>query len=174
MTKDWAIRIADAKDSDRLALVGAATFLESFAGILDGDAIVAHCAKQHGAGVYREYLSGGGQAWLAEMNEGGAPIGYTLVTKPDLPGHDPDGGDLELKRIYLFSRFHGTGLGSALLDPAVEQASAAGAGQLLLGVYAKNLRAIAFYNKHGFAQVGERMFQVGDQQYYDAVLAKPL
>ena len=43
----WTIREAGADDAAALALIGAATFLETFAGILDGDAIVAHCAAKH-------------------------------------------------------------------------------------------------------------------------------
>ena len=43
----WAIREAGEADAAALALIGAATFLETFAGILDGEAIVGHCAAQH-------------------------------------------------------------------------------------------------------------------------------
>lgn len=174
MTDQWRIREANAGDAERLALVGAATFLESFSGILDGDAIVEHCRKQHGAETYRRYLENGGSAWLAEMTEGGAPVGYSLLTVPDLPESAADDSDLELKRIYAFSRTHGTGMGAALLTPVVEAAIFAGAKRLLLGVYAENARAIGFYRKHGFVQIGDRHFQVGQKTYYDAVLAKPL
>ena len=45
----WTIREAGEADAPALALIGAATFLETFAGILDGDAIVGHCAAQHNA-----------------------------------------------------------------------------------------------------------------------------
>ncbi|SNS82778.1 Ribosomal protein S18 acetylase RimI [Sphingomonas laterariae] len=169
---DWQIRPAGQDDIGRLALVGAATFLESFAGILDGAAIVEHCARQHDAGVYARYLQAGASAWLAEAAEGGAPIGYALVTAPDLPGAEP--GDLELKRIYTLSRCHGGGLGAALMRHAVDRAAAQGASRLLLGVYGQNARAIAFYRKQGFEQIGERRFRVGHRDYDDVVLARPL
>jgi ribosomal protein S18 acetylase RimI-like enzyme len=48
------------------------------------------------------------------------------------------------------------------------------AERLLLGVYAGNTRAIRFYQKQGFEQIGDRRFQVGDRFYDDIVLAKPL
>ena len=172
MAKDWTIRTAGTDDAERLSLIGTATFLESFAGILDGDAIAGHCQTQHSAAAYHDYLEAGSTAWLAEMNEGGAPVGYALNTAPDLSAAGAD--DLELKRIYLFSRFHGTGLGAALLDECVQQAQHSGAARLLLGVYAENLRAIGFYKKHGFTEIGDRHFQVGHKTYYDAVLAKLL
>ena len=40
-------------DEAALALVGQATFLETFAGILGGEDIVAHCANAHTAHLYR-------------------------------------------------------------------------------------------------------------------------
>ncbi|ATY34660.1 GNAT family N-acetyltransferase [Sphingomonas psychrotolerans] len=168
----WRIREAKAGDSECLALIGAATFLETFAGVLDGSAIVAHCSKEHSAAAYHRYLAAGAEAWLAEADEGGAPIGFALLATADLPGGDP-AVDLELKRIYSLSRFHGTGLGSALMEVVI--AAAAGrAERLLLGVYAGNSRALAFYHKHGFEQIGERRFRVGARDYDDRVLARSM
>jgi ribosomal protein S18 acetylase RimI-like enzyme len=166
----WTIREAGGDDAAALALVGAATFLESFAGIIDGDAIVGHCAAKHREEAYRALLADGARAWLAQAQPGGAPVGYALVGAPDLDAARE--GDIELKRIYALSRFHGTGLGAALMDRAV--AAAAGYRRLLLGVYARNHRALAFYRKQGFAEIGTRRFDVGGRFYDDLVLARPL
>ena len=166
----WRIRAAGADDAAALALIGAATFLETFAGILAGDAIVAHCGWQHTPDAYRSLLAAGAQAWLAELDAGGAPVGFALLSHPDLPG--AQNSDIELKRIYALSRFHGGGMGRALMDVAVD--AAAGFERLLLGVFAGNDRAIAFYRKHGFEPVGERRFDVGGTFYDDIVLARPL
>jgi hypothetical protein len=53
----WVLREADGADAERLALIGAATFLETFAGVLDGGAIVGHCARHHTAEAYAHYLA---------------------------------------------------------------------------------------------------------------------
>ncbi|HWW55743.1 MAG TPA: N-acetyltransferase [Sphingopyxis sp.] len=166
----WTIREAGADDAPALALIGAATFLETFAGILDGDAVVGHCAAQHNATAYCAYLADGARAWIAEAQPGGAPIGFALVGKPDLAVALE--GDIELKRIYSLSRFHGSGLGPALMKQALEAAS--GHRRLLLGVYAQNDRALAFYRKQGFADLGTRQFDVGGKLYDDLVLARSL
>jgi ribosomal protein S18 acetylase RimI-like enzyme len=171
---EWTVREAGAGDVDRLALIGAATFLETFAGLLDGAAIVAHCRKEHSAAAYRSALETGGAAWLAETLEGSAPIGFALVGRSTLPGTDSNGTDLELKRIYSLSRFHGSGVGSALMGLAVEHATECGATRLLLGVYAGNARAIGFYRKKGFSPIARRRFQVGTRDYDDVVFAKIL
>jgi ribosomal protein S18 acetylase RimI-like enzyme len=169
------LRPCTLKDCAALSLVGAATFLEAFAGILDGEAIIAHCTKQHSMEVYAKYL---GQpdcrAWLAETSEGAAPVGYAMLTSPDLPLADLGPGDIELKRIYLFSRFHGKGTGQILLDHAISAAAEAGRHRLLLGVYRENLRALSFYRKNGFVDAGVRTFTIGHRQYDDLVLSRAL
>jgi GNAT superfamily N-acetyltransferase len=170
----WQVRKASSGDVDRLALIGAATFLETFAGILDGSAIIAHCQREHSADAYRAYLETGAAAWLAETEEGQAPIGFALVASSSLPGSNPDGSDLELKRIYSLSRFHGTGVGGALMQQAVGYALETRALRLLLGVYAGNERARAFYRKQGFIRIADRLFRVGDRDYEDIVFAKAL
>lgn len=164
----WRVREAMAADAPSLALVGGATFLETFAGVLAGDAVVAHSLQANSADRYADYLVAGSRAWLAEID--GAPIGFALLTAPQLPGAGAD--DIELKRIYTLSRFHGGGIGAALMQAAVDGAQ--GFARLLLGVYAGNHRAIAFYRKSGFAQIGTRQFDVGGTLYDDIVLARPL
>jgi len=171
---DWTIEEASAEDADRLALIGAATFLETFAGILDGSAIVAHCQREHSAAGYRRFLDGGYQAWLATVTPDKAPIGFALLGPAEIPGAAEDASDLELKRIYVLSRFHGGGPGKALMQRAVERAAERGARRVLLGVYRHNERAIRFYQKNGFAQIAKRCFRVGDREYEDIVLAKPV
>lgn len=169
-TISWRIREAGEGDASALALVGAATFLETFAAILDGDAIIAHCAAQHSDAAYRAYFAAGARAWIAEAQPGGAPVGFALIGAPDLAvARD---GDIELKRIYSLSRFHGSGMGAALMEQAV--AAASDHRRLLLGVYAHNVRALAFYRKQGFADIGTRQFNVGGKLYDDLVLARPL
>lgn len=168
------IRPAGPEDAERLAHIGVATFIDSYTYDIDGAAMVAHCTRQHSPEVYAGWLSGpAASAWLAEYITTGAPIGYAVNCPPDLPV-PAEPGDIELKRIYLLSRFHGSGAGEALLDAAIEDARQRGAPRLLLGTYQDNHRAVAFYEKHGFALAGNRRFQVGDAFYDDIVMAKRL
>lgn len=168
----WSIREAGVDDADALSLVGAATFLETFSGVLDGLAIVRHCHKAHSPLAYRTLLKSGARAWLAELAPGNAPIGFALTSEPDLPGQKA--ADLELRRIYVLSRFHGAGPGGALMEAVISAAQTAKASWLLLGVYAGNTRALAFYERCGFRQIAERRFDVGGVGYDDRVLARTL
>ena len=114
------------------------------------------------------------RAWLAEVAPGAAPVGYALLTAPDLPPELLQPGDLELKRIYLFSRFHGGGTGQRLIQTVIDEARSSGAHRLLLGVHPENERALAFYTRNGFERIGTRSFQVGPLTFADPVLALTL
>ncbi len=157
------VREAHEEDVGRLSLVADATFLESFAGIVAGDALIIHCQKRHAPDYLRQLLEGGARAWLAELDD--APIGYALLTAPELDAARE--GDIELKKIYVLSRFHGTGIAARLLDTALAQAE--GHARLLLGVKDDN-----HYTKQGFRQIGTRRFDVGGALYDDVVLARDL
>ncbi|RSL17514.1 ribosomal protein S18 acetylase RimI-like enzyme [Edaphobacter aggregans] len=162
-------------DAPTLAIIAAATLLEAFAGLVPGDALLAHCAKNHIPAAYLSYLEKPEtRAWLAELSPGAAPVGYALLTAPDFPIDLVQPGDLELRRIYLFSKFHGTGAGRTMMDLAIASARRQQATRLLLGVHPDNQRAIAFYRKNGFVQIGTRTFQVGASTFEDPVFALTL
>jgi len=168
------IRRAGPADAERLSQIGAATFLETYSELIDGANLTAHCARQHSRAAYESYLADPASAvWLAELENTGAPIGYAVNCLPDLP-IPLETGDVELKRIYVLSRFHAAGAGRALMEAAAADARARGAPRLLLGTYQDNARAIAFYRKHGFELAGTRRFQVGERLFDDVVLAKHL
>ncbi len=97
-----------------------------------------------------------------------------MLTAPDLPLPDLAETDIELKRIYLLSRFRGGGAAKQMLDESIAAARVAGKQRLLLGVHAENHRALAFYRKHGFEKAGVRTFQIGAMIYDDLVLGKPI
>ena len=60
------------------------------------------------------------------------------------------------------------------MDAAVEDARALGRTRLLLGTHEGNARAIAFYRRNGFSEVGTRTFQVGTQVCCDLIFGRAL
>ena len=113
-----------------------------------------------------------------------------MLCPPDLPTFDVQPGDIELKRIYLLSRFRsrrtapvfdatgqpipGLSAGQALMDAAIADAQSMSCRRLLLGTNADNQRAISFYRRNNFADAGTRSFQVGSQCCCDLLMARPL
>ena len=90
LNKEIALRSCVPGDEEALALVGAATFLETFAGLLTGPDILAHCRVQHAASQYAAWLADAKyRLCLAELN--GAPVGFVVLSPPDLPVARDDG-----------------------------------------------------------------------------------
>ena len=172
---EFNITIAAQKDVRALAQIGAATFLEAFVTEIDGEAIINHCETQHSYETYAKYLAAPeSRAWIARYSETSVPIGYALNCKPELDEVAPKDGDIELKRIYVFSRFHASGAGRALMDASIKHALERRAPRLLLGTYEDNHRAVAFYKKYGFETIGTRRFFVGGVYYDDIIMGLDL
>jgi diamine N-acetyltransferase len=166
------LRRADSGDAAKLALIGAASFLETFANDHPGDATVVFLRDYHSEGAWAATLAKPDSAvWIVEETAG-CPIGYAVLSAPSLPG--TISGDAELKRIYVLSRWHGSGIGRDLFDVAEAEARAWGAKRLVLSVYTRNARAIRFYEKQGFVTIGEATFAEFPVEFSDNVLAKAL
>ena len=168
----WRMRRAGPGDAPALSLVASATFLDTYATVLDGADIVAHCTTKNSIAVFETWLADPATiVTLAEYEPGHAPIGYTVLTTPDFP-IEPGPADTELRRIYLLKQAHGSGLGAALMTRALEDAAAQGRTRVLLGVWEGNTRARTFYERHGFTVIGARQFTVGTTLHDDPVYAR--
>jgi diamine N-acetyltransferase len=167
-----SIRPCGPGDENSLSVVGQASFLEAFAGIVSGRDILTHCRVQHPPEKYREWVTDGrSKVWIAEIDPGQAPVGYLILTSPDLPLPDIGPTDIEIKRVYLLHKFQGQGIGARLMREAHVFAEANGYVRILLGVYSQNTASIAFYEKFGYKKVGTRRFKVGDNHYDDFIFA---
>ncbi|PKB14870.1 ribosomal protein S18 acetylase RimI-like enzyme [Novosphingobium kunmingense] len=166
----WTIRPATAADAEALAMIAQATFLEAYAGLVEGADMLAHARTQNSADAMRATLDAGGRIWIAEAEGTRAPIGFAMLVASTLPDAQP--GDIELKRIYVLDRCQGTGLAAALLKSVVD--AGAGHARLTLGVNRDNEKAQGFYRKHGFAIAGTRTFTVGTTTFDDYIYARPL
>ncbi len=156
------LRPAGGGDEKKLALVGAASFLESFADDHDGDAVVKFVEDTHSPAYYAAILADPAcRTWLVE-EAAGAPVGYAVLQPAKLPFTDA-ATDTELKRIYVMSKWHGGGWGAKLYQAVEDEARARGAERLVLSVYVKNFRAQTFYRQRGFEQIGRWLFEGFEQ-----------
>lgn len=173
MPTEPTVRRAWPDDAEKLALVGQATFLTAFAHDHPGDALVAHCRDQHSTARYAAWARDPAYAlWLAETPLG-APVGYAMLTPPELDIEVAE-GEVELKRLYALSGWQGAGLGQRLIEAVIAEARARGAPRLNLCVYEINLAAQRFYRRSGFQHVGTQNFMVGEVAFTDWILALEL
>ena len=61
-----------------------------------------------------------------------------------------------------------------LMDAVCAEAAVLDAGTLWLGVWERNPRAIAFYRKRGFIEVGAHVFRLGDDAQTDLIMQRDL
>ena len=163
-------RTANAGDAEALAYLGAATFMATFAFDHPGQPMIEHLRQEHSAAYYAAALRDPATDILIGETLLGAPVGYAMITPPSHPALQQE-DDIELKRIYLLGPWQGGGHGKDLLNLVFAVAEKRGAKRLLLSVYEKNARAIGFYERAGFAAIGETIFMVGPVPFRDLVYA---
>jgi ribosomal protein S18 acetylase RimI-like enzyme len=170
-----SIRRATPGDERTLSLIGAATFLETYADVLDAADISAHCVVKHAPSFYGELLADPAwRLWLAEAEIGQAPVGFVTLGPPLGPGPRPAPNDIEIHRLYVLERFRRQTLGANLLQTVTLAAQELGKSRLVVGVNARNKAALSFYETAGFTRLGTRKFTIGATMHDDVVLARSL
>lgn len=170
----FRIRRATVADAARLAHFASIMFARTFGAQNAPRDLAAYLAQAFGeAQQSRELADAMTLFWVAEDHPR-EMVGYAQVRLGSRSTHVPASRQVELARIYADRRWHGQGLGLALLDRCVEAATEWNADVLWLGVWEKNPRAIAFYEKNGFRAVGDQAFQVGADRQRDIVMARSL
>ncbi|MGI6686446.1 MAG: GNAT family N-acetyltransferase [Bacillota bacterium] len=86
--------------------------------------------------------------------------------------YDPQ--SLEIERIYVTKEFQGKGLGSALIKKAIDIADTRKKSYVWLGVWERNHKAILFYKKNGFYEIGKHSFFMGEEEQTDFIMRKDL
>ena len=98
---------------------------------------------------------------------GYAKINYTPA-QSDI--NDPE--SVEVERIYVRKEYEGKGLGKVLMEYVFQQAKQNRKKYVWLGVWEKNVNAITFYEKMGFKQAGQHLFQIGNELQSDLIMKK--
>ncbi len=92
------------------------------------------------------------------------------------PDSHPASGHVLWVGMSVAGAARGLGVGGALLEEAAAWAADAGAQRLVLGVFPENERAVAFYERHGFAREGLRrdQYRRGDEYHDEMLMARSL
>ena len=173
----FALRLGTPNDAPALAAAATAFFRDTFGAANRPEDLDAYLAGAFTETRLRAELADTGtRVWLA-VDEPGNVVGYVHVrlgASPPADSSAPSGRSAEIARLYADRHWHGRGLGAALMDAAVATAAEWGGELLWLGVWEHNPRAIAFYAKHGFVDIGEQEFWLGADRQRDRVMARRL
>ena len=155
-----AIRRAGVADAERLSVLAARTFTETFGHLYPDEDLQAFLLEAYAVERARIVLAHPDYAlWLVE--DDGRAVGHAAAGPCGLPHAQVAQGDGELKRLYLLRDYQNGGWGSRLFDAALEWLLRHGPRTLWVGVWSENFGAQRFYARHGFEQVGEYEFPVG-------------
>jgi diamine N-acetyltransferase len=100
--------------------------------------------------------------------------GYLKVNTHNAQSEEMGEEAFEIERIYIKKKYQKHGLGKYLLNKAIEIATESNKKEIWLGVWEKNVNAIAFYKKLGFVQTGAHAFYMGDEEQIDLIMKKAL
>ena len=163
------IRYATPDDAKMLSELGAKTFYDTFAKDNTPEDMALHLKKSFSTEIQFSELSAPDTIYLiAELDQ--EPIGFAQLvldsTDPSLKGTKL----LEIRRIYAVKEYLGRGVGKELMSACIREAKQRGCDSIWLGVWEKNPRAIAFYKKWGFEEVGTHVFSVGNDPQRDFIM----
>jgi ribosomal protein S18 acetylase RimI-like enzyme len=157
------IRRATADDAATLAELAERTFRDTFARDNRAEDMEAYAARTYGEERQRREIENRDLATLLAEDDGVA-VAFAQLALDRGPGR------VEIARFYVDRAYHGRGIAQALMQATREAAQAHGAERVFLGVWERNARAIAFYAKCGFVDIGSQPFLLGSDLQTDRVM----
>jgi ribosomal protein S18 acetylase RimI-like enzyme len=167
------IRMATLSDASALANLAEQTFRDTFADTNTAQDMDLHCQNTYSQAIQLSEINNPDIVTLvAEDNS--QLVAYSQVrwaeVEPCVSGSTPG----EIHRLYVDRDWHGKGLAPALMDACLQALKVHGSDVVWLGVWEHNPRAIAFYRKFGFAEVGDHVFPVGNDPQRDIIMMRSL
>ena len=102
------------------------------------------------------------------------PAGYAKIIRNKPQENIESQNSCQLERIFILDEFIPLKIGQKLMSFVEEQAKDLRLDTLWLSVYIKNHRAIRFYQRNDFENVGALNFSVNDKLYENIVFSKKL
>jgi ribosomal protein S18 acetylase RimI-like enzyme len=167
--QDVRIHQGLASDAPALADFAARVFREAFGADSRPDDLHAHLAATFGTPQQTAELTDPAVVTLLAENR------QTLVAYAQVRRHPPppcvtQARPVELHRFYVDRPAHGKGVARLLMAEVGQAARRLQGRHLWLSTWERNARAIAFYKKIGFKEVGRADFVVGSDRQQDLVM----
>ncbi len=152
-----AVRAAGPADLALLAELGERTYREHFSALWSAAGIDAFVARHFAPAELARELGGDEVRYLLAF-DGDAAVGFAKAIRDQPVPTRPEQRGLELQKIYFTRAAVGRGHGAATLDRVLTLARSLGEPCVWLDVLKSNQGATRFYERHGFARIGELPF----------------
>ena len=163
------IRYGTTDDAAILSEFAAKAFYHTFANDNTPENMAAYLKASFSPEIQFHELSASENIFLIAETES-RPIGYAQLVMDSKEESLQGTRSLEIRRIYASPEHIGQGVGKELMISSIQEARQRGCDSIWLGVWEKNLRAIRFYKKWGFKEVGTHIFYVGDDPQRDFIM----
>lgn len=168
-----SIRRATEADAELLSSMALKIFLDTFSEGNRPDDIALHAERAYSPEIQLRELRDETKAWfIAEAD--GEPAGFAMVGEPESKSCADFESPVELFRFYVDQAWHGLGVARPLMDAVEEFARSTGGKTICLGVWERNPRAIRFYEKTGFRDVGSQPYLLGEDLQTDRVMVRDI
>lgn len=104
----------------------------------------------------------------------GTIAGYAKLGTATSPQQLDGKPAIEIERLYVDKKLQSQKIGAALMKHLVGFSKAQGKKFIWLGVWKKNLRAVAFYEREGFVKFGETIFTLGRDLQQDFLMKREI
>jgi ribosomal protein S18 acetylase RimI-like enzyme len=120
--------------------------------------------------IFKEIKTRNTFIFLAMLD--GKIVGYVKLGTATSPEQLNGKPAIEIERLYVDKKLQSQKIGSALMDHLVHFANDGGKEVIWLGVWKKNIRAVAFYERKGFVKFGETIFTLGRDLQQDFLMKR--
>jgi diamine N-acetyltransferase len=159
-----SIRRADAEDAAALAAFAEATFRATFGAENAAEDMDLHCRGRFGAPLQAAEVADPTMVTLLSESNGEL-VGFAQLRWGEAPACVVAERPVEIQRLYVDGAWHGKGVAQALMASLFEQMARANSDVAWLGVWERNARAIAYYRRTGFVEVGDHVFELGSDPH---------
>lgn len=165
------IRKAHRGDAKNLATLAESTFRATFGAVNLAENMEQLCQSSFSEDIQAGEISDPDMLTLLSEQENHL-IGFAQLRWGPAPdcvvGRSPG----EIQRLYVANDWHGKGIAHDLMSACIAEIKGRGSEVVWLGVWEQNPRAISFYKKFGFVEVGDHIFPVGSDPQRDIVMAR--
>jgi len=165
----FTLRPAAARDAGALAAFAERTFRDTFGPHNRAQDMNDYCGAAFTVERQLAELDDPARQVLL-LERAGELAGYAMLWAGPVPACVTGGDPVELLRFYVDRAWHGRGVAAELMGATIAAAGRRGARNVFLAVWERNLRAISFYAKHGFRDVGSRPFMLGSDLQTDRIV----
>ena len=169
----FIIRRAVSSDAKALADLATRIFVDTFAADNRPEDMELFIAQAYGEEKQRREIDDPDLITLV-ADSGAGLLAYAQLRRANVPDGAASDATVQIARFYVDRSWHGRGVAQELMRHCDEIARGFDARAVWLGVWERNDRAIAFYKKCGFAEIGKMDFHVGSDRQTDVVMVRGL